>query len=309
MTWTAQTVRLNFRLGELTLWRVGQPFMVHTANNGELAGGEPPFSFYEWPSSIRGALLRSHPTGKTLPRRSTMPEAIRYVPQQYERCTVDLQGPFDDYLQKFSPKSRSTLKRKVRRFAEYCGGMLRCEVYRRPEEMETFHRLAREVSAKTYQEQLLQAGLPTGDSFRNEMKTLASQGRVRAFILFNKDKPVAYLYCPIADDVLQYAYLGYDPACRQWSPGTVLQYCALESLFTEGCFRAFDFGEGEAPHKTFFATSSVRCADIYYFKKTMRNRLLIRSHMMVDSLSSAVGAILDGLNLKPRIRRWLRHGV
>ena len=304
MTWTAKTVRLNFRLGELTLWRVELPFMVHAPVPGQ---GEPAMSFDQWPASIRGALLRSHPTEEELPRRTTLPDLIRYVPQQYERYTIDLQGTFDGYLQKFSSKSRSTLKRKVRKFAEHCGGTLRCEVYRRPDEMEVFHQLGCEVSAKTYQEQLLHAGLPAEDSFCNEMKELASQDGVRAFILFDGEKPVAYLYCPIAADVLQYAYLGYDPEYRPWSPGTVLQYCALESLFAEGRFQTFDFGEGEAPHKTFFATSSVRCADIYYFRKTMRNRLLIRSHFIVDLLSSAIGALLDRLNLKSRIKNWLRH--
>ena len=113
----------------------------------------------------------------------------------------------------------------------------------------------------------------------------------------------------MTDNVLQYASLGYDPDYRPWSPGTVLQYCALESLFAEERFKTFDFGAGAAPHKTFFATSSVRCADIYYFRKTMRNRWLIRSHMLVDSLSSGVGSLLDRWNLKSRIKRWLRHGA
>lgn len=304
MTWTAKTVRLNFRLGELTLWRVELPFMVHAGDEGE---SDPAMSFDQWPASIRGALLRSHPADEPLLRRTTLPDLIRYVPQQYERYTIDLGGTFDEYLQKFSSKSRSTLKRKVRKFTEHCGGTLRCEAYRRADEMETFHRLGRKVSVGTYQEQLLHAGLPAEDSFRNEMKELASQEGVRAFILFDGDQPVAYLYCPVTDDVLQYAYLGYDPEYRPWSPGTVLQYCALESLFAEGRFKTFDFGEGEAPHKIFFATSSVRCADIHYFRRTLRNRLLIRSHIMVDLLSSTVGSLLDRLNLKSRIKKWLRH--
>jgi len=304
MTWTAETVRLNFRLGELTLWRVELPFMVHACHEGE---SDPAMSFDQWPASIRGALLRSHPADEPLTRRTTLPDLIRYVPQQYERYTIDLGGTFDEYLQKFSSKSRSTLKRKVRKFTEHSGGTLRCEVYTQPGEMDTFHQLGCEVSAKTYQEQLLHAGLPAEDRFCNEMKELASQDCVRAFILFDGEKPVAYLYCPVTDDVLQYAYLGYDPEYQPWSPGTVLQYCALESLFAEGRFKAFDFGEGEAAHKMFFATSSVRCADIYFFRRTMRNRLLIRSHIMVDLLSSTVGALLDRLNLKSRIKKWLRH--
>ena len=41
------------------------------------------------------------------------------------------------------------------------------------------------------------------------------------------------------------------------SPGTVLQYLALESIFDEKVNSYFDFGEGEGDHKKMFATNFI----------------------------------------------------
>ena len=58
--------------------------------------------------------------------------------------------------------------------------------------MPEFFRYARTVSEITYQEKLLDAGLPDSEEFLGEMERLAQQGHVRGFILFLEDKPVSY---------------------------------------------------------------------------------------------------------------------
>jgi hypothetical protein len=74
--------------------------------------------------------------------------------------------------------------------------------------------------------------------------TLAAGGQVRAYLLFDGERP--YLYCPVQGDVVIYRYLGYDPDYARMSVGTVLQWLALEELFREARFRMFDFTEGES---------------------------------------------------------------
>ncbi|QJQ07721.1 GNAT family N-acetyltransferase [Undibacterium piscinae] len=49
------------------------------------------------------------------------------------------------------------------------------------------------------------------------------------------------MYCPIVDDALIYAYLGYDPDYLKLSVGTVLQWLALQDMFAETRFKIFDF--------------------------------------------------------------------
>ena len=140
--------------------------------------------------------------------------------------------------------------------------------------MDEFHRLAFEVSEKTYQSRLLSSGLPGVDRFRARVDAL----RTRGYVLWHAGKPVAYLFCPARDGNLLYEHVGYDPEYQRWSPGSVLQALALESLFAEGRFRTFDFTEGDGDHKRFFANRSVPCADLYYFRKSPRNVLIVGLH-------------------------------
>jgi len=216
-------------------------------------------------------------------------------------------GTFEDYLKQFSSKSRSTLRRKVRKYGQLCGGEPDWRTYRTAAEMEEFYRLARDVSRKTYQERLLDAGLPESDEFRKELLAAAERDFTRGYLLFHESRPVAYLHCPIHDGVVFYGHLGYDPEYAKWSPGTVLQHLALEQLFMEPDLRMFDFTEGEGQHKSFFATHSALCADIYYLRRSLRNRGLVRLHAVLEAFSRALVRQLDRLGLKERIKRLIRR--
>ena len=156
---------------------------------------------------------------------------------------------------------------------------------------------------------MLDAGIPGAEDFILEAEALAAENRIRAYILFDGERPVSYLYCPVNDGVLVYAYLGYDPDYIKKSVGTVLQWLALEQLFAEACFRAFDFTEGQSEHKRLFATHQRRCANVFMVKASVRNKLLIYSHLSMDRLSAWLGAKLDQLGVKAKVRRLLRFAA
>ncbi len=303
-----EDVPLRFRLGEHTLWSASLHLAVENAPF-------PPRDVIDadaapvLPDTVEGLLMRSAPVAGTLPARTRIGGLLRYAPQQYERSFVDLGLGMEAYAAKFSAKSRQTIKRKVRKFAEATGmdGAPRYEVFRTADEMERFHALARQVSARSYQERLLDAGLPDNDMFRARMRSLAERDAARAWLLYDGDRPVAYLYTPAPDGVLLYQYLGHDPDYARLSPGTVLQWLAFEDLFAEGRFGVFDFTAGEGAHKAFFATGSVRCADIWWLRPTLRLRLLTALSSGLDRLSVRAVALLDRLGLKARIKRWLRN--
>jgi CelD/BcsL family acetyltransferase involved in cellulose biosynthesis len=216
---------------------------------------------------------------------------------------------FDEYKNKFSSKTRSTLNRKVRKYAEYCGGGISWRTYTTPDEMHEFYELARAVSRITYQEKLLDAGLPESREFRDEMGRRAQQGQVRGFILFHQNRPVSYLYCPINNGVLIYAFLGYDPDYMSYSVGTVLQWLALQHLFEERCFRFFDFTEGQSEHKKLFATDSVQSANVFFLRSNLRNAFLLHSQRAVDRLSKLIGDKLDQIGLKSKITKITRFRI
>lgn len=198
-----------------------------------------------------------------------------HIRQRYSRYFADFGAGFDAYMAHFSSKSRATLKRKLKRYAELSGGALDVRSYRTAEDMPAFVEAASLVSRKSYQHRLLDAGLPDDAAARAGMAKLADDDRVRAFLLFRDRQATAYLYMPVADDTLIYAYLGYDPEEAELSPGTVLQVEAIRVLAEEGRYGRLDFTEGEGQHKRLFSTGGIACADVLLLRPTMGNRLLI----------------------------------
>lgn len=304
--WVQRRLGLRYFLGELPLFQVNFNLARLDRHFSELTD-TPDESLVRWDAlgPVEGVLYRSHPVGSDMPSLKRLPQAIRYVPVQYEHYYLEFAGTFDDYLGKFPQKQRYNLKRTVRKYAEFAGG-LDCRQFRTRDEVAQFYSQARELSTKTYQERILGVGLPGEDAFRDDLLAKAERGEVRCFMLYHAQRPVSYLHCRSAGNVLLYDYIGYDPEYAAWSPGTVLQMCVIEMLFAEGSFRLLDFGQGAAQYKRMFSTGSQRCADIYYFRPTLRNGFYVRLHRSMDRFSSAIGRRLAAWGLKDRVKKLMR---
>lgn len=229
-----------------------------------------------------------------------------FIRQAYVRRYADLSGGFEAYLAHFSGKSRSTLLRKVRRFAQGSRGALDARLYRTPAELETFLDMAREVSRRSYQERLLGAGLPRSAADREAMLALAAQDRVRAFLLFQDSRPASYLYLSAEGRTLLYAYLGFDPSMADLSPGTVLQFEATRMLMEEGHFVRLDFTEGDGAHKKLFATGGVECVDLMLLRRSPGNLLATSALAGFDRGVAIAKRLADRPTLRP-LTRMLRR--
>jgi CelD/BcsL family acetyltransferase involved in cellulose biosynthesis len=303
-------VPIKIQLGDKTLLAPRLWLQVREAGIDDEAPpvAEPTAPADPLQAGSQGFLLRSLRIARPQPVLRRQGTYLCYVPAQYPRYYIDMQQSFAEYKGKFSSKTRSTISRKVRKYTEHCGGSISWRVYRSPGEMAEFFRLARTVSRITYQERLLDAGLPDSEEFCEEMEQLARQDRVRAFLLFHQDRPVSYLYCPISNGVVIYAYLGYDPDYMNFSVGTVLQWLALEYLFDEKIFRFFDFTEGQSEHKKLFATGSVQCANVFFVRDNLRNVCLLQMQRAVDRFSKFTGDRLEQLGIKSSLKRLIRSG-
>jgi hypothetical protein len=173
--------------------------------------------------------------------------------------------------------------------------------------MREFQALAAELARKTYQSRLFDSGLPDTDAFRSGMLDLAARDLVRGFLLFHGDLPIAYLYTPAPDGFLVYDYLGYDSAYAEHSPGTVLQYLALEALYAERRFPIYYWSYGYSQTKKVFSTREVLGADLFYVRPTLRNRFAVYLHYGIDRLALSAGNVLSRLRLKQSIKRWLKR--
>lgn len=306
--WEYRQVPFKFQLGDLTLFSVTRPLQMRAV---KLIDKLPPVDKPVPPAedlaiNSQGFFIRALPVTAVLPAISSVGGYLCYVQLQYRHSFIDLGISFDDYQKKFSSKTRSTINRKIKKYAEHCGGSIPWKAYNKPDEMREFFRLAREVSKKTYQEKLLDAGIPDSEDFVRKMELLAAEQRVRAYVLFDGESPVSYLYCPVEDGVLIYAYLGYDPEYMKMSVGTVLQWIAVEQLIKESRFQIFDFTEGESGHKRLFATHEIQCANVIFLKKTFSNMILVCAHLFMGRFSKWLGNSLERFGIKAKIKHILR---
>lgn len=258
------------------------------------------------PAEADGYRLQSAPVSQLDRLHQQFSGFLKSPPQVYARHYIDMALGYDGYMAQFSSKTRATLKRKMRKLADADGGTLDIRSYHAPDQLDAFFAAALPLSDQTYQARLLDAGLPGHAAFRAEAEALARADNLRAWILFIGDKPIAYLYLPVVDDVLIYAYLGYDQAQAQLSPGTVLQMHALEQLFAEQRFRYFDFTEGDGAHKALFGTHQVQCATVFLLRPSLANRAVLAGHRAFNAGVEGTGAWLERIGVKARIRKLLR---
>lgn len=306
--WHPFEYALKYRLGEITLGQTRFSVLRKVFSLDQIRNCNAPHELPPLPAELDGYLLANAPNEGALSAVEREDGYISYSLKSYTRSYIDMTGDFSAYQAKFSGKTRSGINRKVRKFADHAGGLdFRC--YKGPAELAEFFNLARPVSANSYQERLLDCGLPDNQDFVDDAIQAAAHDEVRAFLLFAQGEPVSYLYCPVDRGILQYAYLGYRPEHSKLSPGTVLQWLAMESLFAEQRFTAFDFTEGDSEHKRFFSTHQIPCTIELLLRATLANRIKLGLHQGISAASDAAVQALDRMGLKQRIKRWIRRAA
>lgn len=259
-------VALRFQIGARTLASVTRDLARVALSLDDVLAARAPVL----PAAGRdGYLVTSLPEAfADAVRRDGMVAVVR---QRYTRFYADLAIGHDAWLAALSGSARSTLKRKGRKAA---AAGIEVRAYRTPDELAAFYPLARAVSAKTYQERLLDAGLPGDAASVARLQMLAAADGVRGWLLLIGGEPAAYLCCTAQGSALRYDYVGHDPALNDLSPGTVLQAAAMEALFADR-FARFDFTEGEGQHKRLFSTGGVDCVDVLLLRPTLANRMTL----------------------------------
>lgn len=235
---------------------------------------------------------------------------IVYCTSRYRHHYIDASVSFEEYQKKFKSKTRSTLKKKVTKFFQDNpeGNFFRR--FSTESEIETFIGLAGAVSSKTYQHHLFGRGLPQSKEFIADAKNKAKDGLVRGYLLYCHFKPVAYTYGPVmGGGVFLFDYNGYDPDYNKASPGNVLQFKTIEDLCSDKDIKIYDLCVGENEHKLLFSGASKYCADVLILKRSFRNVCLVLSNVAVSMVSKLVGNLLQKMNIKNWLKRFIRRNA
>ncbi len=307
---TVKPVHLTFKLGEFSLYKK------------TITADCYPGYFLEMPkglAEVESRLSRDHarrnafcapscPVDRPINKLTFIDKYIRYVLAEYKHYYVDTEGSFEDFLGAMKGKTRNTLRRKVKKFSKAQSSGTVFKQYTTPDELDEFFALAWRVSRKTYQERMMNMGLPQSEDFVAQQKELALGQGVMGFLLFFNQKPVAYVYGPLINGYsFLYDYVGFDPELGSLSPGTVLQYYIIEALYQDPRARYYDLCVGEGEHKRLFATGYVPCADVLYLKKTAAHTALILAHLACFKSNRLAVYVLNKLHLKDRLKKMFRR--
>ena len=301
---------LPLRIGELTLAHFVCQVLVHNEPLSASIAQQPwQLASNEQPDSeVAGYQVKGSWVPDQQIRMRIQGQWIHYVYSVYPRYYLDLSAGYDEYKSKFSSKSLYNLRRQRRLFFEAIKVPAAVVAARTPEEVLAFYGRAREVSRGTYQERLLQAGLPEHEEFQRQMMALAGAGGVRGYLLPGADgRDAAYMYCIVQGRDVVCKYIGYDPALAKLSPGSTLLLMAIEDLFAEGAFTYFDFEEGGAQYKKQFSTAFAPCGNLLLLRNSPWNLAGMCTHRFAGVASAFLSRTLERLGLKAALRKLLRR--
>lgn len=223
---------------------------------------------------------------------------IRSVSSVLNRYYVDLRGTFDGYLEKFNSKERHNIQRRVKKLGEASGGKPDVREFHSPDELREFYRLAAGVSKNSWHEQ------NGGRSFEQIFPLEKSMAEAaRGYMLFQNQQPMAYIFCRDNHEMLLHSHTAYDEAFKNLSPGMALNFLMLESLFAEQKYSFLDFGQGVLAYKEFFATHHIPCVTVRYFRRTLRNTLILSTDAALTSVSTGGGRLLKAMGVKRALKK------
>jgi Acetyltransferase (GNAT) domain len=234
-------------------------------------------------------------------------EFLLYLPEKLsQHYVINLPASFEEYLQKFSAKTRNNLRRIVRKLQKDSRTEVQLSRITSPEQVDSFVDTAVEVSKKTYQWNLLGSGLRKPEVLKRNLRFLAEGGCLRCYLLLCGKEVCAFMICHQRNEICHSPAIGYDPKWESYSVGTILQFLVIEDLFTYDRPAVFDFGTGAGGQKEFFGNAHYLDADIYLLRRRVYTYLACSVHRASNNLAMYTRRLFDHLHLKTPIKKFIR---
>jgi Acetyltransferase (GNAT) domain len=216
---------------------------------------------------------------------------------------IRMTGTYDEYLRKFSSKSRNNLSRQLRKLREK--GEVKLVRVIEESDVDSFVEAAAEISRKTYQFRVLGIGIRHSDQLKEWLRWAARQGWLRSYMLKCGGAPCAFQVSYQYHRTFLGIDVGFDPAWSKLGVGIIQQLLALEDLFKNNKPDTCDFG-GYADYKQFLANDAHSDALVWLFRSRPYPFLALNTFRLFSVTSKTGAAILSRLDLKSKVKGLLR---
>ena len=218
---------------------------------------------------------------------------------------IRLNGTFENYMGRFTSKSRKNRLRELRLLRER--GDVELVRVTNASEIDAFVEATCEVSKRTWQ--FDQGwGLRDPDVVRSKLQFLARRGCLRSYLLKCGNIPCSFILGHQYGSQFYTEFAGADYRWRSYSVGSILLLLVLEDLFNENSPQFYDFGN-YAKWQEYFATEHYPEASAWLFSRRAYPQFASSIYHACNVISIKTGAVLDRFHLKSKLRQLLWRRV
>lgn len=227
-------------------------------------------------------------------------------PEVYLHCSTKLSSDPCEIYRRLSRKVRYNLKWEAKKLFQDHSGKVRYICFREPAELECMIKDVELIARTTYQRGL-GVGFMDSPELRQRLMLEATNGRLRAYILYVNDRPCAFWLGYTYHGTLYVDCTGYDSSLRKYSPGKFLLTQMLEDSCREN-LKEIDFGYGEEWYKEHFGNCQWHVVVTYLFAPTLKGVSLHIIRAMTIIVNRMVSWSLRCTGLFPKIKKvWRSH--
>ena len=226
----------------------------------------------------------------------------------YERRKIKLPAntQFEDYLQTLNSNSRTNLRHAIKNFkAMTAKNSIKVTCYTEPEQVDELIAILSQISHRTYQHHLLSLGIENNPEQVVELRSAASYGWLRAYVLWIDDAAVAFNIGYNHGHTFYGYHMGYDPKFSKLQPGIFLLAEIVVDLLSKNIY-CLDFLSGDSLFKRRLSNASKKERHYYLIPRGWPGTAYAFSLSTSNFLSEKIGNWLERRGLKSRIKRSIR---
>ncbi len=221
---------------------------------------------------------------------------------------TQLPSNIEQFNKKFSRKRRKEWRRLEKKLIQSAGGEVEIQCYSKEDDIDSFIKIACEISSSTYKE-VMGVGFRDTGLTRSLIRQSAQGGCWRAYVLFANNMPCAFLSGTIYEDVCFFEAFGYHPKWRKYSPGTLLLLHTLRDMTKEGAVGIVDYGFGDASYKLRFGTQCWQEASVKIFAVRAYPMFMNIARIMILAFSLFLSTVVARLGVYHFIKKLWRNNL
>jgi hypothetical protein len=230
-----------------------------------------------------------------------------YWPAFNDHWKVSLPNSYATFIQRRSANTRRNIKRYAKRFCEAFGDQIGLRYFTDSASIELLLKDTEAIAQKTYHRGM-QVGFINDEETRHRMTLYAKQGRLRAYLLYVGERPVAFWNGFFHERTFYTWTTGYDPEYHDFRPGLFLLQKLFEDLCNERRADTVDFGPGDAQYKRDWCDQNELEVSAYLFAPNLRGTLfnILRTTLLGCSSAARWAVTKTGI-LKAIKKSWRSH--